>query len=103
MRALVYCGGAVLFAATLAAQQPPAARPAAPPVGGLGGLTVAHELQTRTPRLKVLYMSGYSDHAILRQAVLEPGVNFLTKPFSAEALIALVRRTLDSYVGSQKS
>ena len=35
MRALVYCGGAVLFAATLAAQQPPAPRPAAPPAGGL--------------------------------------------------------------------
>jgi PAS domain S-box-containing protein len=48
------------------------------------------------PEAKVLYMSGYADHAIVRQGVLERGMWFLPKPFTASQLAKKVRDLLDS-------
>ncbi len=45
--------------------------------------------------LKVLYMSGYSDNVIAHRGVLDPGVQFIQKPFSLEALATKVREVLD--------
>ena len=65
-------------------------------IPGFDGLTIASELSTRTPRVKVLYMSGYTEHAVLGRGVLEPGVNFIQKPFSADELALIVRKVLDA-------
>jgi hypothetical protein len=44
--------------------------------------------------MKVLFMSGYTDHAILSQGILEPGIAFLQKPFTPDGLIRRVRGLL---------
>jgi CheY-like chemotaxis protein len=48
------------------------------------------------PNIKVLFMSGYTDDAIVRHGVLRPGTAYLQKPFSPDALARKVRDVLDS-------
>jgi FixJ family two-component response regulator len=45
--------------------------------------------------LKVLFVSGYTDDTIAHQGQLDPGVEFLQKPFTADALTRRVREVLD--------
>ena len=52
-------------------------------------------LLTKQPGMPVLYMSGYTDDAIVQRGVLEAGVNFLEKPFSPASLALKVREVLD--------
>jgi len=47
------------------------------------------------PATKVLYMSGYTDDAIIRSGGLGPGTGFIQKPFSGEELAIRVRELLD--------
>jgi PAS domain S-box-containing protein len=53
---------------------------------GINGCALAEEVTRIRPGLRVLYMSGYVDHALFRQGILEPGVAFLQKPFTPETL-----------------
>jgi signal transduction histidine kinase/ActR/RegA family two-component response regulator len=61
----------------------------------MSGPAVAEVLRRAFPALPVLYISGYTDDAIAHHGVLEPGVAFLGKPFTAAELTARVRAALD--------
>ena len=63
---------------------------------GMGGSELAERLATTRPRMKVLYTSGYTDDAMVRQGVLTAGVAFLQKPFVPETLARKVREVLDA-------
>jgi two-component SAPR family response regulator len=52
-------------------------------------------LKPHYPEIKILYMSGYTDHAIVRHGVVEKGVNYIQKPFTMEGLARKVREVLD--------
>ncbi len=62
------------------------------------GKEIAKYLSKLRPAMRVLFMSGYPDETILHHGVLAPGVAFLQKPFTQEALGAKVREVLDSPV-----
>lgn len=61
---------------------------------GMSGQEVAHRLLKLNSRIKVLYMSGYTDDAIVRHGVLEKGIPFLQKPFTPADLERKVREVL---------
>ena len=63
---------------------------------GLSGRDVAGNLSSQRPGVRVLYMSGYADDAIVRHGVLEPGIRFMQKPFAPDALAQKVREVLDA-------
>ena len=63
---------------------------------GLSGRELAEKLIAQNPDLRVLFMSGYTDDAIIRYGVLELGVAFLQKPFTPAALLERLRETLDA-------
>jgi FixJ family two-component response regulator len=46
--------------------------------------------------MRVLFMSGYTDNAILQQGMLDKEMFFLQKPFSVEGLVGKVREVLDN-------
>jgi FixJ family two-component response regulator len=62
----------------------------------MGGRRVAEVIRVTRPNLKVVYMSGYTDRAIVDHGILEPGVTFVQKPFSSDALLRKLRDVLDS-------
>jgi len=62
----------------------------------MGGKELSERLQPLYPRMKVIYMSGYTDNAIVRHGILAPELNFLEKPFTPEGLARKVRKALGS-------
>jgi len=62
---------------------------------GMQGRELAQALTRRHPGLRLLYMSGYTDDAVIRNGVLEEGTPFLQKPFTPEALVLRLREVLD--------
>jgi two-component system, cell cycle sensor histidine kinase and response regulator CckA len=61
-----------------------------------GGRELADQLHRANPRLPVLFMSGYMESAIMHPGVLDPGTEFLRKPFTADLLTRRVREVLDA-------
>src|SRR6185369_8776465 len=65
---------------------------------GMSGNEMSKRLLQRRPELPVLFMSGYTDDAIVQHGVLEAGINFIQKPFSPDALALKVREVLDAQI-----
>ena len=64
-------------------------------IPGIGAPHAVNEIQKRWPHAKVLFMSGYSDHPVLRQEGLQTSTRFIQKPFASDALAKTVRLTLE--------
>jgi len=62
----------------------------------MNGRQLAERLLADRPELKVLYMSGYTDDAVIARGVIEAGTAFLQKPFGADRLAQKVRELLDA-------
>jgi len=60
----------------------------------MNGHELYEQLASRFPRLKVLYISGYTNEVFVHNGTLEEGINFLQKPFTAERFIERVRQSL---------
>ncbi len=65
---------------------------------GAGGRAVAEQMTMSDPMMRVLFVSGYTDDAVIRHGVLSEGVNFLQKPFSPVTLAFKVREVLDAVI-----
>ena len=63
---------------------------------GMTGKVLAQRLLQDNPKLKVIYMSGYSAEVVGKEFPMAEGVNFLTKPFPAQKLAQIIRDCLDA-------
>jgi len=69
---------------------------------GMSGREVAERISPLFPEMKVLYISGYADSAIVHHGVLDPGTALLLKPFKPDTLAQRVRGVLDQSVKVDK-
>jgi YesN/AraC family two-component response regulator len=67
---------------------------------GMNGRELRDRLRERWPGLKCLFMSGYTANVIAHHGVLEEGVEFMLKPFTAQDFCQRVRQLLDAGAGS---
>ena len=70
---------------------------------GMSGRELALELARRKLVGRVLYMSGYTDEAIVKHGVLEPGIAFIYKPFTVDAVLSKMREVLDGPADQAKA
>ena len=63
---------------------------------GMSAIELVKIVESKRPELKVIYMSGYTDHAIVRNGLLAGNVPFLQKPFAPDRLAHKVREVLNS-------
>lgn len=63
---------------------------------GMSGRQLADRLATLRPELRALYMSGYTENAVVHHGVLEAGIQFIGKPLQKSELLDKIRSLLDS-------
>jgi CheY-like chemotaxis protein len=63
---------------------------------GMSGKELVSKIEAVRPGIKALYISGYTDDAIVRHGVLDPAVAFLQKPFTIDGFARKVREVIDS-------
>lgn len=61
---------------------------------GMGGAELASRVAEEQPGIRIMFMSGYSDHPVVRSVQRAPGL-FLAKPFTTGVLMSKIRRVLD--------
>jgi PAS domain S-box-containing protein len=64
--------------------------------GGLNGRQVADAARIVRPDLKVLFITGYAENAVLSHGHLDPGMHVVTKPFAIDALARRIRELIES-------
>jgi two-component system NtrC family sensor kinase len=62
----------------------------------MNGRQLSDEVLKRRPAIRILYMTGYTRNAIIHHGRLDPDIDLLTKPFTADALTRKIRRILDT-------
>ncbi len=62
---------------------------------GMSGRELAERLTRQRPEIRILFMSGYTDDAIIHHGVLESGMAFIQKPFTIENLMKKIRRVME--------
>ena len=62
---------------------------------GINGKKLAEKLSKQSPKLKIIFMSGYTDDAILPQTIADENIVFIQKPFTPIQLLWKIRKTLD--------
>jgi two-component system NtrC family sensor kinase len=68
---------------------------------GMNGRELTEAVLRRRPAVKVLFMTGYTRNAIIHHGRLDPDIDLLTKPFTADALTRKIRRILDAGARAQ--
>ena len=61
---------------------------------GMGGVELVERLRKNQPDLRVLFMSGYTDNAIVHQGILDPGTPFIQKPFHIKDLAVKIKEMM---------
>ena len=62
--------------------------------GGMNGRQVADAARAARPKLKILFITGYAENAVLNHGHLEHGMHVMTKPFAMEALATRIRELI---------
>ena len=62
---------------------------------GMNGKDVAEKIRETRPAVKLLFMSGYTANVIAHRSMLDPGVQFISKPFTIQQLSVKVRKVLE--------
>ncbi|MBN1406728.1 MAG: response regulator, partial [Calditrichaceae bacterium] len=61
---------------------------------GMSGKDLSEKILKIIPKIKIIFMSGYTDDAIVKHGVLEEGINFIQKPFTPHQLIKIIKEVL---------
>ena len=62
--------------------------------GGMNGRQMADAARVHRPELKVLFITGYAENAVVGDGHLDPGMHVMTKPFALEALASRIRELI---------
>jgi len=62
---------------------------------GMNGRELQRMIERRNPGIRTLFISGYTEDAVVHRGILDPGVSFLPKPFTMRQLVEKVRSVLD--------